>query len=58
MGAYDAAALMIQAGLYAAGTDPELDAAIAAWPRLDAFVGLSGMADTEASFDALRKCLR
>ena len=58
MGAYDNAALMIQAGLYASGSDPELDAAIAAWPKLDAFVGLSDTGSVEDSFDALRACLR
>lgn len=58
MGAYDNAALMIQAGLYTSGSDPELDAAIAAWPKLDAFVGMSGMESVSDSFAALRKCLK
>jgi flagellum-specific ATP synthase len=58
MGAYDSAALMIQAGLYTAGSDPELDAAIAAWPRLDAFVGRSNTESVEASFEALAAALR
>ncbi|MEX5727904.1 flagellum-specific ATP synthase [Rhodovulum iodosum] len=39
LGAYDQAEMMIQAGLYSAGTDPEIDAAVAVWPALDAFLG-------------------
>ncbi len=58
MGAYDNAALMIQAGLYTAGSDPELDAAIAVWPKLDAFVGKSDTDGIPESYDALRACLR
>ncbi len=58
MGAYDNAALMIQAGLYTAGSDPELDAAIAVWPKLDAFVGRSDTGSVEDSFAALRACVR
>jgi flagellum-specific ATP synthase len=38
LGAYDRAEMMIQAGLYAAGSDPLIDAAIRVWPRLDAFL--------------------
>ena len=57
MGAYDKAALMIQAGLYTHGSDPELDAAIAAWPKLDAFIGTRDTASVDESFAALRKCL-
>jgi flagellum-specific ATP synthase len=34
---YESAALMIQTGLYARGTDPEIDEAIRLWPGLDAF---------------------
>lgn len=38
LGAYDRAELMIQAGLYAAGSDPVIDRAIKVWPALDAFL--------------------
>jgi flagellum-specific ATP synthase len=38
LGAYDKAELMIQAGLYSAGSDPLIDAAIQVWPALDAFL--------------------
>lgn len=36
--AYENAALMIQTGLYAPGSDPAIDEAIRLWPRLDAFL--------------------
>ena len=36
--AYENAALMIQTGLYAPGSDPAIDEAIRLWPGLDAFV--------------------
>lgn len=36
--AYDEASAMIQTGLYANGSDPVIDRALKAWPKLDAFV--------------------
>ncbi len=42
LGAYERAELMIRAGLYAAGTDPDVDTAIRLWARLDAFIAESG----------------
>jgi flagellum-specific ATP synthase len=38
LGAYDRAELMIQAGLYSAGSDPLIDNAIRVWPALDTFL--------------------
>ena len=38
LGAYDRAELMIQAGLYSKGTDPQIDQAIKVWPALDGFL--------------------
>ncbi len=38
LGAYDRAEMMIQAGLYAQGSDPLIDRAIKVWPRLDGFL--------------------
>ncbi len=38
LGAWDRAEMMIQAGLYAKGSDPMIDAAIRVWPALDAFL--------------------
>ena len=57
MGAYAKNALMVQAGLYQPGSDPELDAAIEVWPRLDAFVGQSAHDGVAASFEALGMAL-
>ena len=58
LGAYDRAELMIQAGLYATGTDPVIDRAIRLWPLLDAFLAEAAPADGIAgSFERLRACL-
>ena len=38
LGAWDRAEMMIQAGLYAKGSDPMIDAAMRVWPALDAFL--------------------
>lgn len=38
LGAWDRAELMVQAGLYAKGSDPQIDEAIRLFPRLDAFL--------------------
>ena len=54
---YEAAAPMIMAGLYAAGTDAEIDRAIAIWPKLDAFFGSSDAATAADAFNTLQKCL-
>lgn len=39
LGAWDRAEMMVQAGLYARGSDPAVDEAIRLFPALDAFVG-------------------
>lgn len=57
LGAYDRAALMIRAGLYAPGSDPETDAAVAVQGGLDRFLATSGTASPAASFVALRQAL-
>lgn len=54
--AYDDAAAMIQTGLYAAGSDPAIDAAIDAWPRLDAFVSEKA-SNCEESFAKLSEAI-
>lgn len=41
LGAYDRVELMLQAGLYSHGTDPETDHAVAVWPALDSFLAES-----------------
>jgi len=53
LGAYDRAELMLQAGLYSKGSDPLVDAAVAVWPKLDAFIGERSKDGIEASFDRL-----
>ena len=58
LGAYDRAELMIQAGLYATGSDPVIDRAIRHWPHLDGFLAESAPASgIEGSFERLRSCL-
>ncbi len=57
LGTYERNELMIRAGLYAAGTDPEIDAAIEAWPKLDAFFAEDEPDGTSASFSRLEACL-
>jgi flagellum-specific ATP synthase len=54
LGAYDRSEMMIRAGLYAAGSDPQLDQAIAVWPHLDSFVSEPEPEDVAASFARLR----
>lgn len=57
LGAYDRAEMMIQAGLYTAGSDPLIDEAIRVWPALDAFLARDEAEDGAASFRALAACL-
>jgi len=57
LGAYDRAEMMIQAGLYATGTDPMIDAAIRVWPALDAFLAEDEPNGVSASFARLEECL-
>ncbi|OYX41630.1 MAG: flagellum-specific ATP synthase FliI [Rhodobacterales bacterium 32-67-9] len=57
LGAYDRVELMIQAGLYAQGSDPLVDAAIRVWPALDAYLSEDEPDDTATSFERLRRIL-
>ncbi|MDP1669195.1 FliI/YscN family ATPase [Phaeovulum sp.] len=57
LGAYDRAEMMVQAGLYAAGSDPQVDAALRVWPALDAFLAEDEPATVAASFTRLAECL-
>jgi flagellum-specific ATP synthase len=57
LGTYDRSEMMIQAGLYAAGSDPGIDAAIGLWPALDAFLAEAEIEDTAASFARLAAIL-
>ena len=54
--AYDNAATMIQTGLYAAGSDAEIDEAIALWPQLDRLVSQKSGSCAE-SFEMLERAL-
>ena len=58
LGAYDRAEMMIQAGLYASGSDPVIDRAIRLWPALDAFLAeLAPANGVEGSFERLKVCM-
>lgn len=57
LGAYDRAEMMVQAGLYEAGSDPLVDRAIRVWPALDAFVGESAPGGIKQAFAKLAICL-
>ena len=57
LGVYDRSEMMVQSGLYTAGSDPTLDGAIAVWPALDRFIGLVEPKDTAHSFAQLRNAL-
>jgi flagellum-specific ATP synthase len=57
LGAYDRAELMVQAGLYAPGSDPVVDAAVNVWPGLDAFIAAPSGAPMHDSFAKLRAVL-
>ncbi len=53
---YEDAALMVQTGLYASGTDPSIDRAIRLWPALDGLFAARSPSVPE-SFAALRRAL-
>ena len=57
LGTYDRNEIMIQAGLYAKGSDANIDAAIEVWPALDGFMAESEHKDTAASFARLAEYL-
>lgn len=57
LGAYERAEMMVQAGLYQAGSDPLVDQAIRVWPRLDAFLAEMEPDDSAASHERLAACL-
>ena len=50
--------MMISAGLYTQGTDPDIDAAIQAWPNLDQAMALLHEQGAKHSFDQLSLALR
>lgn len=59
LGAWDRSEMMIQAGLYAKGSDPLVDAAITVWAELDKFLAADAPQNgVEGSFAALAKVLK
>lgn len=58
LGLYERNAMMIRAGLYVQGSDPEVDQAIAIWPDLDAFFARIETLDSNHSFQQLELLLR
>ena len=57
LGAWERAEMMVQAGLYAAGSDPLTDRAIKLWPKLDAFLAGTKADSVAGSFRRLQKVL-
>lgn len=58
LGVWDRAELMVQAGLYAKGSDAAIDTAIRIWPALDAFLAEDAPSDgVEGSFRRLAAVL-
>ncbi|MEX0283425.1 MAG: FliI/YscN family ATPase [Paracoccaceae bacterium] len=58
LGSYERSEVMIRAGLYSEGTDPQLDRAVRAWPELDAFFAKPTQEDIAGSFNRLTLILR
>ena len=57
IGAYENAALMVQAGLYVAGSDPLIDKALACQPALEKFLVTKDRRPIAAHFAALKQVL-
>jgi flagellum-specific ATP synthase len=58
LGVWDRAELMIQAGLYAKGSDAQVDEAIKVWPALDGFLAeMAPDSGIDGSFQRLKDCL-
>jgi flagellum-specific ATP synthase len=55
---YEQNAMMIRAGLYAQGSDPDTDAAIQLWPELDGFLSKTEVRGIANSFAQLEMILR
>lgn len=58
LGCYEKSEIMINAGLYAQGTDSELDRAVKIWPELDSFFARQDKEGISHSFDRLSIILR
>ena len=53
LSAYEDSEALIKTGLYASGSDPQIDEAILKWPMLDQLVEQDGIPDCESSFALL-----
>ncbi|MEQ8897787.1 MAG: FliI/YscN family ATPase [Roseovarius sp.] len=58
LGAYARSETMVKAGLYAEGSDPELDQALKVWAELDGFIADKESVSAENSFRKLALILR
>lgn len=58
LGLYAKNEMMISAGLYNQGSDPDIDRAVALWPALDAYLGEAGDAGIDQCFTKLAMILR
>ena len=58
LGLYDANAMMIRAGLYASGSDPEIDKAILLYPEIETFLAKTEAIDPQRSFSQLELVMR
>ena len=58
LGIYARSETMVKAGLYAEGTDPELDQALRVWSELDAYLAEKETVSVQNSFDRLSIILR
>lgn len=58
LGSYSKSELMIQSGLYNAGSDPVLDEAIRIWPNLDTFLSETEPHGTQESFQRLAEIVQ
>lgn len=57
MGTYAQSEMMIQAGLYAPGSDSKIDESIAVHEKLEAFISMQGDQSTAGSFHFLQRAL-
>ena len=58
LGTYDRNEMMISAGLYSHGSNPEIDQAIQVWPELDSFMAKIKSRSIKDSFDQLSLIMR
>lgn len=58
LGAYARSETMVKAGLYADGSDPDLDQALRVWGELDSFIAEKESVSAKNSFDRLSLILR